>query len=296
MNNMSRPGKMMAGFLSLIILAGTAIFFDVSKSNGAEEKPWPTHVRMLYLPAMGKAATVKRFQPLTDHLARSLHLPVEGISVASYDDIFLPLAKGQFEVTWLAPLIYLDAAHYSPLEVVALELNRNGDRGYHSIFICRADRRIRSMAEARGKVIAFTEPKSTSGFLFPLMYVLKELKETPASFAKKAVLAGDHDKVIRGVYEGLYDVGATNDMDMDRILKAENIPPSSFRVIWTSELIPGLPVGVRSDLPKSFKSAVQKALLEFNQDLEGIRALQIGGYSPATAKDYESMREPALLK
>jgi len=287
-----RQGMSDAAGLSILCPASLLMTLMVfSPAPLAQVQDWPARVRIMYIPVVGKEATLNRYQPLTNHLEKVLGLSVDAMSVDSYSEVLVPLAKGDFEIAYLTPSTYVKTSPLVELEVTAMELDSSGNRGYRGLIICRSDRDIQSLEDVRGKVLAFTNLQSTSGFLVPLVYFLQERKETPESFAKTVAFAGDHQALIKGVLEGTYDAGATNDMDLSRTLQAEGVPGDALRVIWTSELIPGAPVCVRPDLPPSFKAAVLGALVMFNQDQEGTSSLRIGGFAEARDKDYDLVRK-----
>jgi len=279
----------------ILIFAGS-IFILGSSNLKAQVEAWPSPVRIIYLPSIGKESTLARFKPLSRHLEKVLGAPVESVSFDSYEEMIANLSKGEFEIAYLSPSTYVESGRIAKLEPVAMELDRFGNRGYHGLIICRSNSGYKSLQDVRGKTLAFTNPKSTSGFLVPLSYFMHELKETPDSFARKVVFAGDHQKVIKGVLNGAYDAGATNDVDLNRTVMSEDISADSFRVIWTSDLIPGAPVCVRPDLPEGFKAAVIGALIMFNKDKEGLNSLQTGGFAAANDKDYEMARQLEGIK
>jgi phosphonate transport system substrate-binding protein len=290
MNRGAGPGR--AGRPGFTVwLAAGAVFLLAPGASGPAAPALPAAVRIAYLPIFGKQATLERFKPLTEHLGKTLNLPVTAESFDDYDDVVVALAKGEFEAAYLSPDTYVLASEVAKLTPVAMELDRRGNPGYHALLICRSDKKYQTVDDARGGVLALVNSTSTSGFLLPLNYFLQVRKETPESFAGKVVFAGDHEKVIKGVLGGTYDLGATNDMDLERTMQAAAMPAGTFRVLWTSDLIPGSPVCVRSDLSPEFQAAFLAALLKFNEDAKGLAALEIGGYAKATDHDYALVRQ-----
>ncbi len=274
---------------ALAVAALAAAVFTYALGVGSQEKDGPERVRMVYLPILGKEETLERFEPVTSHLEKGLGLPVDAVSFASYNKALLHLVKGDFEVAYLGPATFVKVSRAAKLEVVAMELDSAGRKGYYSVLISRADSGIKTLEDGRGKVLAFTDTKSTSGFLVPVTFFLRELKTTPGSFAKKVEFSGDHESLIKGVYQGEYDIGATGTVDLARTMEAEQIPEDALRVIWKSEIIPGPPVCARADLPEGFKKSVQQALVSLD-DEKVLEALQIGGFAPASGDDYKLIK------
>jgi len=253
------------------------------------EPDWPDLVRVVYVPSEGKEAMLRRFAPLNDYLARILGAEVEPISFDTYNEMIAFLSARRFELAYLSPSTYSQALPWLPLRVVAMELDTEGRRGYYSMIICRPDDPGRTLNDFSNRIFAFTSPESTSGFLVPLLNFLRRLGMTPGMFAQKVVFAGNHKRVAEGVIAGEFDFGAVNNVDLDRVGET-NPAARSLRTVWQSELIPGVPVCARPDLPESFLIAAQVALCNFGADRERARLVSTGGFVPATESDYASVQ------
>jgi phosphonate transport system substrate-binding protein len=177
-----------------------------------------------------------------------------------------------------------------------MELDKNGNPGYHSIIISSKESDIQTLDQARGKVFAFTNPDSTSGYLVPMAHFIHERKETPASFASRIIFAKTHNAVIQGIASGRFDIAATNDMDLQSSCASMAIDPQQFHVLWKSQLIPGAPFAARKDVPQYLKEAFLQALTSINHDKESLKKMQVGGYIPAKDSDYDLIRHLEAVK
>jgi len=256
---------------------------------------WPKVLRLGYVPVQGKSEQVDVYLLVGQHLARELNLEVKMVAKPSYLEVISELRNRAVEAANLGPYAYVEAAELAGVEAVVMELDPQGRRGYQSIIITRADAEIRSVEDARGKVLAFSDPKSTSGFLVPMLHFLQDLKTPPAVFASRVVFAGSHGAVARGVFDRRFALGATGDLDFFRALEEMNLNEKDFRVLWRSRLIPGTPYCLRKDLPQSFKTAFREAMVNM-KDPETLARLKIGGFSPATDSEYNIIRELRNIK
>jgi len=213
---------------------------------------------------------------------------VELISFDTYAETIAYLSARQFELAYLSPAVYSQALPWLRLRVLAMELDGQGRRGYHSIIICRYNRPEKKLSEFLGKTFAFTSPESASGFLVPLRHFLRDLHLSPAMFAGTVAFAGNHKRVVQGIIRGDYDFGAVNDMDLDRILQSESYD-TGMRMLWESELLPGSPICARPDLPESLAAAAQAVICNYGLDRQRARGLGNGGFAPATEADYASV-------
>jgi len=251
--------------------------------------------RLGYVPVQGKSNQEDVYLLVGKHLARELNLEVKMVARASYLEVISDLRNRAVEAANLGAYAYVEAKELAGVEVMVMELDPQGRRGYQSILITRADSGIKSVEDARGKVLAFSDPQSTSGFLVPMLHFVHDLGLPPASFASRVVFAGSHGAVARGVYDRNYAIGATGDLDFARALEEMNLNEKNFRVLWRSRLIPGTLYCLRRDLPPSFKTAFREAMANL-KDPATLAHLKIGGFSAATDSEYNIIRELRRFK
>ena len=88
------------------------------------------------------------------------------------------------------------------------------------MFVARANSGLKSIIEdAKGKRMAFVDPASTSGFLFPASYLKEQGSSTIRPSSHRQIFAGSHDGAIRAVYDGDVDVAAVYDDARDKLEK-----------------------------------------------------------------------------
>jgi len=101
----------------ILIFAGS-IFILGSSNLKAQVEAWPSPVRIIYLPSIGKESTLARFKPLSRHLEKVLGAPVESVSFDSYEEMIANLSKGEFEIAYLSPSTYVESGRIAKLEPV----------------------------------------------------------------------------------------------------------------------------------------------------------------------------------
>ena len=116
------------------------------------------------------AKKIKRFQPLADFLAdRLLDYGIERGRVVVARDIEEMagfLKDGRVDVYFDSPFPTLAVQELSDSSVV-LRRWKQGEPTYWSVYIALRDSGIARVEDFAGKVVAFEEPHSTSGFLLP---------------------------------------------------------------------------------------------------------------------------------
>ncbi|EPR43827.1 phosphonate ABC transporter, periplasmic phosphonate binding protein [Desulfovibrio sp. X2] len=259
-------------------------------------KDWPTTVRMGVIPTEGAADTAKRFKPLTDHLQKVLGVPVEVYTASDYAGIITAMANKHIELAYFGPKSYVEASEKAGAQAVAMEVSTDGTPGYYGIIISKKGSGIKTMADAKGKTFAFTDPNSTSGFLVPNVLFARDMKVKPQDYFSEVRFSGSHGASMLAVKNGGIQVAATNTEDLARMEEKGALSPDDFNIIWKSDLIPGSPYAVRRDLPESFKAAFCGALMFYNSDKAGLEKLQIGGFVPADDTSYDIVRYLNKLK
>lgn len=181
-----------------------------------------------------------------------------------------------------------------------LKMIRHGVDYYQGQIVVRADSGIESIADLAGKRFAFTDPASTSGYLFPLKMLLDEsVTLGHETFAMK------HDSVITMVYQGQVDAGsayysapAADGSIRDarqRVLTQFPDVTERVRILAVTDKIPNDPFVFRKDLPAdirdSFIAAIKK-FLSTDQGRDIFRNIySVEGLVDATDEDYQPLRE-----
>jgi phosphonate transport system substrate-binding protein len=259
---------------------------------------WPRKIKIGLIPTEGGADIIVRFKPLIDHLQKTLGVEVEPFSASDYAGIITAMAHKHIDFAYFGPKSYVEASARANAQALAIELDKNGAKGYYGILITKKNSGITTVDAAinHGKTFAFTDPNSTSGCLVPSVLFYRDLKTPPEKLFKEVSFSGSHGASILAVKNGKIEVAATNNIDLNRMIEKGAVSRDDFNFIWRSELIPGAPMCGRKDLPESLKAAFTGALMSFNFDKAGIEKLQNGGYAPVDDTNYDVIRYMKRLK
>ncbi len=257
---------------------------------------WPDTIKVGFIPTEGGADILERFKPMLDQLEATLGIKVEGFSASDYAGIITAMAHKHIDFAYFGPKSYVEASEKANAQALLMELNKDGRPGYNGLIIVRKDSPIKDLAQIKGHVFAFTDPNSTSGYLVPNVLFARDLKVKPEQYFKEVKFSGSHGASILAVKNGGIEVAATNNIDLDRMIEKGQVEKDDFRVLWTSEVIPGAPMACRADLPESLKAAFAGALLKLNSNTTVLNKLQNGGYAYSDDKTYDIIRYLKRLK
>ncbi|HTJ59115.1 MAG TPA: phosphonate ABC transporter substrate-binding protein [Devosiaceae bacterium] len=215
---------------------------------------------------------VARFQPFAAYMTKKLGVPVHIQWGTDYAAVIEALhsSKIQFATIGAANYALGRKVMGNNITAVATSEDNFGSTGYHSVIVVRTDSPYKTLADLKGKVLAWADPNSTSGYAVPL-YFMKKNGIDPSTYFSKTPFSGSHELGVVGVVNGTFDAAADDwtspeQSNVKRMEQKGMVPKGSTRIIWTSGLIPNGPYVVRTDLPADLKKAFTDAILSLPTD------------------------------
>lgn len=203
-------------------------------------------------------------------LEQKLGNSVVFVQRANYGEIIDLLRSGKIDFAWLCGYPYV--RHRHEFRLVAVPLWR-GQPLYQSYLIVPADdQRTKSIGDLRGKVFAYSDPDSNSGYLYP-QYVLTMLGEKPSIFFARTFFTWAHRKVVEAVGVGLADGGAVDGYVWETLAEVRPELTAATRIIDRSPLLGYPPFVARWDIPPKQLEQFSKVLLGMADDPQGVELL-----------------------
>ena len=142
-----------------------------------------------------------------------LGVPVKLFTPADYDGVIQGLLGGTIDMAWLGASAYAKTYLTDPdaVEPVMVKTNTDGSYGYYSVGFARKDSGITSLDDLQGKVFAFGDPNSTSGYLIPSIEIPQTTGASMESgdYFGEVKFVGGHEQTIVAVANGDVDAGVT---------------------------------------------------------------------------------------
>lgn len=205
-------------------------------------------------------------------LERKLKRPVNFVQRGSYREIIDLLRRGKIDFAWLCGLPYIQ--HRNEFELVAVPLWR-GQPLYQSYLIVPVnDSYTENIVELRGRIFAYSDPDSNSGYLYP-QYALSILGEKPSTFFSRTFFTWAHRKVIEAVSVGLADGGAVDSYIWETLAELQPDLTATTRIIDRSPLLGYPPFVARGDIPPKALEQFRETLLGMADDQEGKELLKL---------------------
>lgn len=202
-------------------------------------------------------------------IEEALGVPVKVFTPADYDGVIQGLLGGTIDYAWLGASGYAKIYLTDPeaVEVKLTKQNLDGSTGYYSIAFARKDSGITKVEDAKGKVFAFGDPNSTSGYLIPGAELMETYGQLEQYFGE-VKMSGGHEQTIIGVAKGDFDAGVSwadglgnwedgyNSGAFRKAADAGLVDMNELVEIWKSKLIPEGPMVIRKALPQDVKDKV----------------------------------------
>jgi len=218
-----------------------------------------------------------------------LDRPVVFVQRGNYREIVDLLRTGKIDSAWLCGFPY--ARYRRELQLVAVPLWR-GQPYYQSYLIAdAAATHIRNLSDLRGKVFAYSDPDSNSGFLYP-QYALTQAGRNPASYFSRTFFTWAHRKVVEAVSLGLAQGGAVDGYVWETLVEIAPALTAGTRIVETSPLFGYPPFVARRDLPDSEVRRLREVLLGMGSNAQGaelLGRLRLDGFTPGSISLYDSI-------
>lgn len=171
---------------------------------------------------------------------------------------------------------------------------------YYSTVITRTDSGIKDISQIKLKNIAFVDPHSTSGYLYPQV-MLKKRGIKDSDF-KSIQFSGNHSASIALLEKKIVDVAAVFSDDKEgkegAWQKFASDKKIKYKILWMSEPIPNDPFCVRQDFydqyPKLTHTLMVSIIDLFQKNKQSKRFTELLGSQDlmlATTKQYDPVRE-----
>ena len=218
-------------------------------------------LRVGLIPSEDSRAMLASSQQLLDSLEKNLGMKVQGFVAADYNGVIEAMRANHVEVAYLGPFSYVLGATVAPIEAFATaETSKSGRTFYHSQIIARKDSGIKEVSDLKGKTLAFVDPSSTSGHLFPKAGLIK-LGIDPEKFFGRVLFTGSHDSNALAVANKRVDAATIADRIFDAAVQKNLVKREDIQVVWSSDPIPELPTVWRKNLPPELKEKIRTAFL-----------------------------------
>lgn len=223
------------------------------------------------------------------YLTAQTNRPVSFIARESYQSILDLMFSGQLEAAWICGYPYV--LHQSRLQLLPMPIYR-GKPLYQSYLIRPRDAKdgINGWADLKGKVLAYSDPLSNSGWLVPQAQ-LRAAGVAPRDL-RRGFFTHGHRNVAEAVAARLAQAGCIDGYVWETMRRQKMAAVDQTEVIWESPLYAFPPLVTRDGVSDDIVASLRTALAGMTQDKEGrglLDALNLDGFRHESPKLFESI-------
>ena len=251
-------------------------------------------VRIAFIAYQNPDRLAEDAKPVVTYLEKVLERPVKQFVSTNYAGIVEALWNDSADIGFMGPLQYVIANQKAGAEVLLGEVYGDSSSYTSKIFV-RKDSGFDSLEDLKFKSIAFVDPISSSGYLYPLTIFRDKglITGRPEAFFKKTYFAGGDEQAIRAVFNKFVDAAGIGEFAYSLLRPEER---DAVVAIGQSRPIPSHCIVARAGLSAELKTALRAAFLALNegankhllQNLYGV-----DGYVEVNEKTYAPVKKVA---
>lgn len=232
-------------------------------------------------------------------LGQLVGLPVRVTVASDYAAVIEALRNRTADLAFVHPAGYVLANREAKAMIVARNL-WHGKASFTSRIYVRKEAGLTSLEDLRGKTMAFVDPASSSGYIYPMLLLMQRglvKGRDPKTFFREVVFSGSHDASMQALLNGHVDAIASFDMAREQYLKD---PAQREKLTWLAETppIPEAGIAAREGLDPAVVNRVRAGLLQMKGPAYAAllkRVYDIDGFEAAEDKDYDPVRQAVDL-
>lgn len=290
-------------FVLLILLAACGSESDAPPVNNSQSG---SAGRVLVLGDISDEAaeTIQGTQPIADYLVARLaefgYGKAEVRIAPDIETMIRWIANGEVDIYFDSPYPALVISQETGA-VPILRRWKYGVSAYHALFFTRADSGVTSLADFPGKLVAFEEPFSTSGYMLPLAHLIGEgLNPVPKVSLESIVLPQEVGYVFstadntttQWVLSGRVPVGVVDNVFYELFIPEET--RAGLVVLAETEEVPRQLVLLRPGMDETMQQAIKAILLQMDETEEGTAVLET--FLTSQFDEFPQGVEPALAR
>jgi len=245
-------------------------------------KAWPARAAdglvLAFIPQENPEKLLGDIKIISAFISKAIGVPVSGFVTSDHAAAVEALRNGDADISFMGALPFVIAEKEVGAEVILSEIYR-GTPVYTGRIFVRRDSGIDTLEDLRAKTIAFADPISESGYLYPLQTFidtgLLNQGQDPKQFFDEVYFAGGYQQAMQAMATGLVDAAGASQY-AELLLTPQQ--QSQIKWIKESDPIPSHVVIARQGLEPELKAKFVSAMMTLNKPEN--KALLVHVYSP----------------
>lgn len=237
-----------------------------------------TKIRFGVVTGRGPVEIIKQWQPLMKYL-ESNGFDIEIVLRENYYGLLESIKKGELDLVEGGAFLYVQMHEEAGAEILVgeeriyafTENAANYSTYYLSYIISNADKNFNALSDLKGHSFAFTDPDSTTGYLWPRLMLADAGIEDPQKYFSSTIFTNNHDSSVNAILNKSVDAAAVASFN---ILLRKPEERAKIRILATSEPISTGPITYRRDLDENTVRRLRELFLNFHNRVPPEELLQ----------------------
>lgn len=246
---------------------------------------------------------ILELHPLLQLLEEKLQRTIKIIRPQSYQTVIEGILSRAIDFAILGPASYARArARDNSVEAFASFAQKKGfitPRGsyYNSVLFTLQERGFGTVADLKGKKVAFTDPASTSGSVIPDMEFSEYVGGSLESFWGTRIYTGSHDRSITAVLRRHVDAAFVSSSRIDEAVHKGRVRPDQVVILWRSKPIHRDPFVFSGGVDESLRNQIRGIMLSASPRLKVIlNEMQLAGIVAVNNEDYQAIHDIVAMQ
>ncbi len=284
--------------MRLLTFLAVAFLATLAPAAAADEP-----FRIVFIAYENPDQLIEDVEPVVQYLEERLGVDIEHFAATDYAGVVEALRHGTADAGFMGPLQYVMAHHQAGARALLGEVY-NGSPTYVSRIFVRKDSGLKSLEDLRNRSMAFVDPISSSGYMYPLDAFkdagLIKSRDDADGFFRQVYFAGGDEQALRAVLNNFVDAAGIGQYAFNLLRPEER---DQVIPIGESRPIPSHCVVVRKELDDKLADGLRDALLALNEgdrrellqqlyNVDGYVVVDHDTYAPveAVAREYGFLR------
>jgi phosphonate transport system substrate-binding protein len=225
------------------------------------------------------------------YMEQRLARPVRFVQRGSYREITDLVLEDRLDFAWVCSPPYLRNRDRMVLAAVPLHLGKPLYQSY--LIVPAGDRTTKGFADLQGKVYAFSDPDSNSGWLAP-QAAMRHQRIDPSSHFKRTFFTWAHKKVVEAVAAGLAQGGSVDGYVWETLKVLHPELTAKTRVAWKSPWYGFPPIIARRSIDAVDLARMQELLIGMKDDVAGrrlLKQLNLDGFERGSERLFDGVEQ-----
>ena len=259
-----------------------------SRLRLSEKPSHPQSFKLAVASMMSPVANIDAYKPFARYIGRALHMPVKIVQKRTYLAVNNLLINNKIDLAFICTGAYVYGGLKNKVKIIAVPVI-DGKKTYQAYIIAHEPSKVESIKDLKGKVFAFTEPLSNTGYEYPMSF-FKNKGINPKIYFKRVMFTYNHTDSIKAVAAGVADGASVDSIVYFYTYDKHKSVRLHTKIILKSPLFPIPPVVMPDMVNKRLRSKVKEILLDMSKNPKGriiLKELNIDGFASPDISQYK---------